>query len=158
MASTTTRRSKLTHAVAGMKCRTWDSGARSSFWTMSLCNNPGGCRGRRQAPLGSGCAGMKHTAHGTKGLRAPQLGGAVVACLFDIRRLRPLPSQQCHPIERERPAGAGRFRGGPEGTRTPDLCIANASLYQLSYRPIACGKVLLPATRATGDFPPPDSG
>ncbi len=25
---------------------------------------------------------------------------------------------------------------GPEGTRTPDLCNANAALYQLSYRPI----------------------
>ncbi len=25
--------------------------------------------------------------------------------------------------------------GGPEGARTPDLCIANAALSQLSYRP-----------------------
>lgn len=27
--------------------------------------------------------------------------------------------------------------GGDEGTRTPDLCVANASLYQLSHAPVA---------------------
>ncbi len=29
----------------------------------------------------------------------------------------------------------GSFVGGPKGSRTPDLCNANAALYQLSYRP-----------------------
>ncbi len=29
----------------------------------------------------------------------------------------------------------GVLRGGPMGSRTPDLCNANAALYQLSYRP-----------------------
>ena len=28
------------------------------------------------------------------------------------------------------------FFGGPVGIRTPDLCNANAALYQLSYRPM----------------------
>ena len=28
--------------------------------------------------------------------------------------------------------------GGDEGTRTPDLCVANASLYHLSHAPTAC--------------------
>lgn len=27
--------------------------------------------------------------------------------------------------------------GGDEGTRTPDLCVANASLYHLSHAPTA---------------------
>jgi hypothetical protein len=31
----------------------------------------------------------------------------------------------------------GGFRiGGPKESRTPDLCNANAALYQLSYRPV----------------------
>ena len=30
-----------------------------------------------------------------------------------------------------------QFFGGDEGTRTPDLCVANASLYHLSHAPIA---------------------
>lgn len=29
-----------------------------------------------------------------------------------------------------------RFVGGPKEDRTPDLCIANAALSQLSYRPV----------------------
>ena len=33
--------------------------------------------------------------------------------------------------------------GGAEGIRTPDLCIANATLYQLSYSPmIAAGHAI----------------
>src|SRR5688572_29953455 len=48
-----------------------------------------------------------------------------------------------------RPTGRMRVRqaaaaedgtGGVEGTRTPDLCIANASLYQLSYDPAKIGR------------------
>lgn len=31
-----------------------------------------------------------------------------------------------------------RTSGGDSGTRTHDLCVANASLYQLSYIPINC--------------------
>ena len=30
--------------------------------------------------------------------------------------------------------------GGDEGSRTPDLCVANASLYQLSHAPKSCKK------------------
>ena len=31
------------------------------------------------------------------------------------------------------------FTGGDKGTRTPDFCIANAALYQLSYIPAIMG-------------------
>ena len=34
-------------------------------------------------------------------------------------------------------SGPIRGFGGAEGIRTPDLCIANATLYQLSYSPVA---------------------
>ncbi len=34
------------------------------------------------------------------------------------------------------PARTGCLCGGPEGSRTPDLRNANATLYQLSYRPL----------------------
>ena len=37
--------------------------------------------------------------------------------------------------EREPPGGKGKA-GGAEGIRTPDLLIANETLYQLSYDPI----------------------
>ena len=37
------------------------------------------------------------------------------------------------------------FFGGAKGTRTPDLCVANASLYQLSYNPT--GLVTIKLTR-----------
>ena len=37
------------------------------------------------------------------------------------------------------------FFGGAKGTRTPDLCVANASLYQLSYNPT--GLVTIELTR-----------
>ena len=33
---------------------------------------------------------------------------------------------------------AHKYTGGAEEDRTPDLCIANAALSQLSYRPIIC--------------------
>ncbi len=33
-----------------------------------------------------------------------------------------------------------RFIGGAEEDRTPDLCIANAALSQLSYGPVCGGK------------------
>ncbi len=34
--------------------------------------------------------------------------------------------------------------GGAKGTRTPDLCVANASLYQLSYNPTGRVTIKLP--------------
>src|SRR5690606_8976879 len=43
-----------------------------------------------------------------------------------------------------KPASRGRFRGGPERARTADLCVANAALSQLSYRP---GMPLSPSGR-----------
>lgn len=39
---------------------------------------------------------------------------------------------------------AGCLRGGPEETRTPHLCNANAALYQMSYRPMNCEIVPIP--------------
>lgn len=39
----------------------------------------------------------------------------------------------------ERPRGSPRWLpdgGGPEGDRTLDLCVANAALSQLSYKPV----------------------
>ena len=41
-----------------------------------------------------------------------------------LERRRFLKGQSCRP-----------FYGGPKEDRTPDLCIANAALSQLSYRP-----------------------
>ena len=37
----------------------------------------------------------------------------------------------------ERPNSIQKLNGGAEGVRTPDLCIANAALSQLSYSPEA---------------------
>ena len=41
--------------------------------------------------------------------------------------------------------------GGAKGTRTPDLCVANASLYQLSYNPT--GRVTIKLPRFTQPLP-----
>jgi hypothetical protein len=38
-------------------------------------------------------------------------------------------------VQRKGPAVAGPGSGGEEEDRTPDLCIANAALSQLSYFP-----------------------
>ena len=38
-------------------------------------------------------------------------------------------------IRKRRETSADSIRGGDEGDRTPDLCIANAALSQLSYTP-----------------------
>lgn len=40
----------------------------------------------------------------------------------------------CHP-KLQRAERGGAKDGGLEGIRTPDLCDANAALYQLSYKP-----------------------
>ena len=42
--------------------------------------------------------------------------------------------------EKRHPEGVF-FGGGAKGTRTPDLCVANASLYQLSYNPTRLRRV-----------------
>ncbi len=39
-------------------------------------------------------------------------------------------------IKQKSPGCPDEFCGGLEGSRTPDLCNANAALYQLSYKPI----------------------
>lgn len=44
--------------------------------------------------------------------------------------------------------------GGAKGTRTPDLCVANASLYQLSYNPT--GRVTIKLPRFTQPLLPTD--
>ncbi len=46
------------------------------------------------------------------------------------------------------------FCGGAKGTRTPDLCVANASLYQLSYNPT--GRVTIKLPRFTQPLLPTD--
>ena len=43
--------------------------------------------------------------------------------------------------QRARPYVNGVRRGGDGGIRTPDLCIANAALSQLSYSPTASARV-----------------
>ena len=42
--------------------------------------------------------------------------------------------------ERQRELRAPAWRGGLEGDRTLDLCVANAALSQLSYKPISLRK------------------
>ena|GEM_PF-7080180 len=43
--------------------------------------------------------------------------------------------------------------GGAEGSRTPDLLIANETLYQLSYDPNQLNLRNLQLTETTADFP-----
>ena len=54
--------------------------------------------------------------------------------LFDGTHLR-TPAKPCIFKALDGANGGGRLNGGPEEDRTPDLCIANAALSQLSYRP-----------------------
>src|SRR2546430_17021658 len=51
----------------------------------------------------------------------------------------------------------GKARGGPEGTRTPDLADANRALYQLSYRPVDGQKNNPPGPKRIAYNPSPGS-
>ena len=80
------------------------------------------CR-RRVSPDGVG--GSPHGSAGRRKTPASPLGASSRG-FGEIRDLQ----------QKKRTSFDVRF-GGDEGTRTPDLCVANASLYHLSHAPIA---------------------
>ena len=94
--------------------------------------------GRRSLSSLGGCATANYRLRSSGMFRFWHL--ALNVLYIDYTHLDGRGSRLAATHEKRHPEGVF-FGGGAKGTRTPDLCVANASLYQLSYNPTRVRRV-----------------